>query len=165
MLEISVHRDYIKTFDWKHTYNSLEQTENILGKFKESRMYCFIKDNPEYCVECIALTAIVVSTVTQISLTRGATVATLASPEHVINGMADFEEFFNIIIQMAKKVLVGTGIVTTIKDCIKALARGITSGSNMSWDEIFQALFKNLALLAIGLSFDKIAWKLYSMFA
>lgn len=136
---------------------------DLLGELNESKMYNFIKENPEYCVQCLALAAIVISTVYGISLGDGVAIA--CSNTTIDSGMAEFEEFFKIIINMAKKVLVGTGIVTTIKDCIKSLARGITAGNNMSWDEIFQALFKNIALLAIGLSFDKIAWKLYEMFS
>ena len=119
---------------------------------KNSKLYKFAKEHPEQVVAYGLVATIGIAAVGDIAFNSATTIAVGA-------GFGQIDNLFRQAIGFAKKALVLTVIFNTIKDAIMVLWRN--SGGKMSWDDIFGSVFKNLAILGVGLAIDKAAWALY----
>ena len=144
---------------WVHDNKTVIDYDSKVKKFglnkediKNSKLVKFVKEHPEEAFAGALVATIGVAVVADISINGGAAVACGA-------GFNEIDELFRKVIQFAKKALVLTVIFNTLKDAIMILWRN--GGAKLSWDDIFGSVFKNLAILGVGLAIDQAAWALY----
>ncbi|MDK0563187.1 MAG: hypothetical protein E7F71_13350 [Clostridium perfringens] len=148
-MEISV----IKNHKTIYKYSSREKRDlnNFAGKvLKDKRLRTYV------CLT-LASTAIITGfTVKEVLYPTLATCnATLGGATTTIRNVMDE------VVSFAKVVLIGMVVFNTILGVGQTIWK--RAGANLSYEEIFGILIKNLAILTCGLAVDKICWWLYSM--
>lgn len=148
-MEISITRNYRTTY--KYDSNEKKALNKFAGRvLKDEKLRTYV------CLT-LASTAIVTGfTVKEIMYpTLVACNAGLGGASQAIQGI------MNEIVSFAKICLIGMVIFNTILGVGQTIWK--RAGSNLSYEEIFGILIKNLAILGCGLAVDKICWWMYSI--